>query len=153
MKIKNKLLSVILITIFIVFVGYALLNLAFLLNYGCSIFVGFVLGIRPMSNALAIILTELIFIAIIFLAAYYIFRSKWPTYLKATYLVVPLAVIYIFWAILFYRWPIISYSINGLLGLGGLYFLYRKHQPWEYWFSWIALSLTLLIFNLLGGEI
>lgn len=151
--IKN-ILSVIIITLF----GFVLLNLTFILDF---LFQGLIDAIvnlftktdfnmawpwfPPLKHGL--------FVVVIGLVSWLVFKSKLKDIYKATYLTVPTAVILVTIGMSFYRWPVAVYSICGVLVAGILYFFYRTKKPWLYCYAVIIVSLVLLIMNLTGTEI
>jgi hypothetical protein len=96
---------------------------------------------------------HIIFLIIIALISWPIFRSKLPTLVKATFLTVPMAVVLVTIGILFYPSPFLPYLLGALLTIGVLFYFFRTHKPWLYYYSVILVTLTLMIFTLTGGEI
>jgi len=151
---KNPIIKNILSAVAVVGFGFVLLNLTFIFFAAVGFLITFLVPggleavqswIGPVSFAVSTL-----FIAIF---SWLIFRSGWPTLVKAIYMTVPTAVVLVLDGILFYRWPIIANSIGTLLVLATLYFFYRTEQPWLYFFSVILVSLALLIMGLSGTEI
>jgi hypothetical protein len=93
------------------------------------------------------------FVVIIGLISWPIFRSKLGVLYKAMYMTVPLAVIFATIGIFLYHWPIVPYLVGGLFTVGLLFYFYRTKQPWLYYYTLILVALSLMIFTLLGGEI
>ena len=93
------------------------------------------------------------FMVIIGLISWPIFRSKLGSLYKAIYMTVPLAVVFATIGILLYHWPVLPYLVGGLFAIGVLFYLYRTKQPWLYLYTVILVALSLMIFTLLGGEI
>jgi hypothetical protein len=135
-------------------IGFVLLNLTFLLYY--LVFRLFDIFIR--SNPEAVpqwiqIARTIIFLVIIALISWAVFRSKLPVLVKAIYMTVPTAVVLVIIGILLYPWPFLPYLIGGILTAGVLLYFYRAKKPWLYYYSVILVALTLMIFTLTGGEI
>ena len=93
------------------------------------------------------------FMVIIGLISWPIFRSKLGSLYKAIYMTVPLAVVFATIGILLYHWPVLPDLVGGLFAIGVLFYLYRTKQPWLYLYTVILVALSLMIFTLLGGEI
>jgi len=139
--------------IFILAIGFVLLNLTFM--FFAAVAWGIALGfggmelvrhwIGPVSFGASTLLIGLF--------TWLILRAKWSVLIKAVWLVVPTAVVLVLLGIGFYRWPWISYISGGILTGITLYLFYRFRSPWLYWFAVLATSLTLLIFTAMGGEI
>ena len=151
--VKN-ILSVLAVPVF----GMILLNLTFMLDYLFQSVIDF--GIRlftrvdvnmawgwfpPVKHAL--------FVILICLISWRVFRSKLGVLLKAIYMTVPLAVVFVTIGMCLYRWPVIVYLVGGLFGIGILYYFYRSKKHWLYYYTLILVALTLMIISLLGGEI
>ena len=93
------------------------------------------------------------FVVVIGLISWPIFRSKLSTLHKAIYMTVPLAVVFATIGIFLYRWPLAPYLVGGLFAIGVLFYLYRTKKPWLYYYTVILVALSLMIFTLAGGEI
>ncbi|MCX6012631.1 MAG: hypothetical protein NTV30_04335, partial [Chloroflexi bacterium] len=65
----------------------------------------------------------------------------------------PLTVIFVTIGMFLYHWPIVPYLVGGLFTLSVLFYLYRSRKPWLYYYTLILVTLFLMIFTLLGGEI
>jgi len=147
--VKN-ILSALAVAVF----GFVLLNLTFLLNFLLFQFINLFVSdasmpayqwFPPVRHAL--------FVAIIILISWPIFRSKLGTLYKAIYLTVPLAVMLVSIGIFLYPLPVVPYLVSGLFTAGVLFYLYRTRQPWLYYYTVLLVALTLMVFTLLGGEI
>ncbi len=92
------------------------------------------------------------FVVIIGLISWPIFRSKLGLLYKAIYMTVPLAVVFATIGILLYHWPVLPYLVGGLFAIGVLFYLYRTKQPWLYFYTVILVALSLMILTLLGVE-
>lgn len=155
---KHPVVKIILSAVAVAVFGYLLLNVTFLVDF---LFQGSVIWIiklftstyPPMDWNWFPPLMHGLFVVVIGLISWPIFRSKLAPIYKAIYLTVPTAVVLVTVGIFLYRWPVLSYSLGGLIGLGTLYFLYRTKQPWLYYYTVILVGLSLAIFSLLGGEI
>ena len=142
----------------VVFFGFILLNLTFLLDF---LFQSLVDGAVRLFTPEDVNMAwrwfppakHLMFVVIIGLISWFILRSKLGTLYKAIYLTVPLAVILVSVGIFLYSWPVVPYLVGGFITIGILYYLYRTRQPWLYYYTVVLVALTLMIFTLLGGEI
>ncbi|MDP2907288.1 MAG: hypothetical protein Q8O03_05085 [Nanoarchaeota archaeon] len=94
-----------------------------------------------------------LFVVIIGLISWLVFRSKLKVLYKAVYMTVPVAVALVTVGMFLYRWPIVGYSVGSLLCIGTLYYFYRTKQPWLYYYTVVLIGLILAIFTLTGGEI
>lgn len=156
--IKNPIIKNILSAIAIALLGFVLLNLIFILDF---LFVTAVTKIINLFTPTDLAMTyswyppvmQGLFIIIIGLVSWLVFRSKLGTCLKAAYLTIPTAVILATIGIFLYRWPVVSYSLGGLITIGALYYFYCTKKPWLYWYAVILVSITLLIMGITGTEI
>jgi hypothetical protein len=96
---------------------------------------------------------HVLFVIVIGLISWFVFKSRLKVIYKAIYMVVPIAVVLATLGMFLYRWPMILYPLGALLCLGTLYYFYRTKQPWLYYYAVILISITLTIFTLFGGEI
>lgn len=94
-----------------------------------------------------------LFVVIISIISWFVFRSKLNTLYKAIYLTVPLAVVFLTIGMFLGHWPIAAYSLGGLFGIGVLYYFYRTKQPWLYYYTVILIGITMLLVGPLGVEI
>lgn len=158
---KNSIVKNILSALAVAGFGFILLNAAFIFNFLFQRLVGAIIGFFTPLDLFDLFrshpwfppLMHFSFVAIIGIISWLIFRTKLGVLYKAIYMTVPLAVVYVTFGMFLYRWPAAAYSLSGLFTLGILYYFYRTKQPWLYYYTVILVSLTLLIFNLSGGEI
>jgi hypothetical protein len=133
--------------------GFILLNIAFavfgLIGAILEVIARFAKGGFEIFGPTALIAGVLLFGFITWI----VFRTKLPVLFKAIYLMVPAAIILVILGILFYRWPIVTFIAGPILVLTTLFIFYKTRQPWQYYFSVIAISLTLMIGALFGMEI
>jgi len=155
---KNPVVKNILSAIAVAGFGFILLNLAFLFDF---LFQTLVDKIVKLFTSVDFNMTwnwfpsmkHAMFVVVIGLISWLIFRSKLGVLYKAIFMTVPLAVVYVTIGIFFYRWPMIVYSLGGLFSIGVLYYFYRTKKPWLYSYTLILVGLVILIANLLGVEI
>lgn len=142
----------------VAFLGFILLNLAFMLDFLFQMLMRHIIelfvSLGPESMAPWFSpLMHLSFVILISVLSWFVFKSKLRTLFKAAYLVVPLATVLVTMGMFLYQWPILSFIIGGLIVLGVLYYLYRTKQHWLYYYATILISITLAIFTLMGVDI
>jgi len=138
--------------------GLVLLNLTFLVDYLFHTLALWALGFFVPTSLMGEcrwipLLMHISFAAAIILFSFVVFKSKLGTLLKAIYMTVPLAVIFVTLGIMFYQWPVVPFMLSISFGLLVLYYLYRAKQPWIYYYTLFLVGLSLAAFTLLGGEI
>lgn len=135
-------------------VGFVLLNITFLLYFLVfQLFDVFAPGNTGPMPAWIPVTRAVVFLAIIALISWFVFRSKLPVIFKATFVTVPTAVVLAFIGIIFFSWPLITYLTGAVLVASVLVYFYRTRQPWLYYYSVILVAVTMAIFTLTGGEI
>jgi len=155
---KNPLVKNILSVLAVAAFGFILLNIAFMFDYLLhSLVTGFITLFIPVNPEMTYYwfppMMHALFVAVIGLISWLIFRSKLGVLYKAIYMTVPLAVVFVTFGMVLYRWPVAVYSLGSLFAIGVLYYFYRTKQPWLYYYTVILVGLVLTIFSLLGGEI
>ncbi len=138
--------------------GFILLNLAFLFDFLLhSLVNGFIKLFLPVNPEMTFYwflpMMHILFVVVIGLISWFVFRSKLSVLYKAIYMTVPSAVVLVTLGMFLYRWPVVAYSLGGLFGISVLYYFYRTKQPWLYYYSVILVGFVLAIFGLLGVEI
>ena len=155
---KNQVVKNILSAVAIPVFGFILLNLAFMFDFLVqSLVIGLINLFTPVDfqttfHWLPPVLHGL-FMVIIGIISWSIFRSKLRTLYKAIYLPVPLATVLVTYGVFLGRWPIIVYPLGGLSVIGVLYYFYRTKQPWLFYFAAILMGLVMLLVGLLNVEI
>jgi len=155
---RNPIVKNILSALAVAIFGFILLNLTFLFDFLFQSLIDLIIKIftpvnvnmdwqwfPPVKHAM--------FVVVIGLISWPIFKSKLRTLFKAIYMTVPLAVALVTIAILLYHWQIAVYSLGALFCIGVLYYFYRTKQPWLYYYTLILVSIALLIAGLAGVEI
>jgi hypothetical protein len=151
---KNPYVKNILLALAVAVFGFVLLNLTFLFNYLVFRFIDLIVSHSSMpANHWFPLIRHALFLVIIGLISWPIFRLKLSVLFKAIFMTVPVAVFLVTIGIFFYEWPIVPYLVGGFFTLLVLFCFYRTKQPWLYYYSVILIALTLMIFTLLGGEI
>ena len=158
MLLMNQTIKNILSALAVVVFGFILLNVAFIFDFLFQSLIDTIVRFfttadvnmewswyPPVKHAMFVVLIGLI--------SWYVFRSKLGVLYKAIYMTVPLAVVFVTIGMFLYRWPMAAYSLGSLFSIGVLYYFYRTRQPWLYYFSLILISLTMLMVGLLGVEI
>ncbi|RJO63342.1 MAG: hypothetical protein C4542_00165 [Dehalococcoidia bacterium] len=151
---KNTYVKNILSALAVAAIGFVLLNLTFLLSYLVFQFIDiFIPGNRESAPQWIPLARHILFLAIIALISWVVFRSKLPVLIKAIFMTVPTAVTIVTIGIVSYPSPVLPYLFGSLLTIGVLFYFFRTHKPWLYYYSVILVVLTLMIFTLMGGEI
>jgi hypothetical protein len=155
---KNSIIKNILSAVAVAVFGFILLNLTFLLDFIFQRLIDAV--IRPFTQININMdwqwfppVKHFLFVIVIGIISWFVFKSKLKTLLKAIYMTVPLAVMFVSLGIFFYQTPLVAYLLGALITLGLLYYFYRTKKPWLYYYSLILVSLTLTISSLMGVDI
>ena len=155
---KKPAVKNILSVLAVAFFGFILLNLTFIFD---ALFTGLIMLILRIFIKGDLFtqypwlppVMHVLFVIIIGLISWLVFRSKLRVLFKATYMTVPLAVVFVTIGMSLYSWPVISYLIGFLFFIGVLYYFYRTKQPWLYYFSLIFISTLMFLVTILGIEI
>ena len=156
---KNQIIKNILSVLAVVGLGFILLGLTFLFDYLFQTVINkfVVLFITTSDIDMGLpwypIMKHAMFLVVICLISWFVFKSKLDTLYKAIFMTVPLAVIFATIGIFFYPWPFAVYLIGILFGASVLYYFYRTEQPWLYYYTLILIGITMLLVVLLGIEI
>ena len=153
---KNPIVKNILSAIAVALLGAILLNLAFTLDYVFQTLIRLIYSLFVPVDAGAPffpVLLHFLFVILIGLISWLVFKSKLGVILKASYLSVPAAVVFATIGMFLYSWPLIALFLGGFVAIGILYYFYKTKQPWLYYYTVILIGLALAIFSLLGGEI
>lgn len=94
-----------------------------------------------------------IFLVIVAVAFWLVYRSRLHVVLKAAFMMVPFATLLVLIGIQFYLMPVAVYVISGIAGAIVLLVIYRRKEHWLYAFSALLVMVTLLIMGLLGIDI
>ncbi len=154
---KKPFVRNILFALAIAVFGFILLNLAFLF---AAVFQKFVdILARPFvaseteTTHWYPILRHLLFVLVILLITWLVFRTKLQPIYKAIFMTVPLAVVYVTIGLLLYEMPVFLYIICGLTTAGLLYYFIRYKKSWLFSYTVILVTVALLIMTLTGVEI
>jgi hypothetical protein len=137
--------------------GLVLLNLTFLLDFLFqrvlrtlfSVLIPSILETGPSWSAPWL---HVLFLLLIALISWLVYRSKLPALLKAIYTVVPTAVTLATVGIVLYQWPAAVWIAGILITTATLVLLYVKKQPWLYFFAVGLTAVALAMAMLLGVE-
>ena len=136
--------------------GYLLFFVAFLLAAvtlnGCQMLVEWFTGHE--SSGVGWMTYRYVFLAILLLISWLVFRSKLPTLVKAAYLPMPLMVLLVLTGIRFYqqsKW--VPIGVGAVLILAVLLYLYKRKLPWQYYFATLYTAIMALYVLLSGMEI
>ena len=129
--------------------GFVLFNVAFLLY---ALVINSTMSVLKITQKEAPpIIGRLLYLFIIFLISWFVFRSRLNDLIKAVFLTMPLMVTFIIMGIILYeksKWIIIG--IGAVIVFGILSFLYKKKLSWLYYFSTfyvVFLGLYVMMFN------
>jgi hypothetical protein len=148
---SNTALRRILAAVVVAAGGFVLLNLTFLSYALFHWLVRTGLRLGPESAPPAWVFV--VFLAIIGLASVFVFRSGLPRLAKATFAVVPVAVVLAMVGISLNRWPPLVYAVGAVCVSGSLLYLRLTRQSWVYYYAILLVALGLAIFTLAGGDI
>ena len=153
-QVVSELLSAVLVAV----LGFVLLNLTFLVyaafqNTIFSIIYGTNRDQMQEFAKFDPMYLRWIFLAVMAVAFWLVYRSKLHVVLKAAFLMVPFATLLVLIGIQFYLVPVAVYAIGAIAGAILLLFLYRRKEHWLYAFSALLVMVTLLIMGLLGVDI
>lgn len=135
-------------------IGVALLNITFMFDFAWQSAVKFVfLRNIDLGNSWFPLYMHLLFVLLIAIISWLVYRMHLGDIYKATYTMVPAAVLLVTDGILFYRWPIYAYSVGVIASLIILYVFYQKKLSWFYYFAVLFVALVLLVMGLTGQQI
>ncbi len=154
----NNLAKNIFLALAVAFFVFLLLNITFIFYAAFQgviiwIFSLFILTEPEMEYYWFPALMHGLFVVVIGLLSYVVFKSRIRVIYKAIYLTVPVAVVLASIGMFLSRWLVIVYSFGSLFCLCTLYYLYRKKLSWLYYYTVILVAIVLAIFTLSGGEI
>jgi len=155
---KNQVIKTILSVLAVPVFGFILWKITFMLDYLFQTALRLIVNIFNPMNLMRDVywvpqLFHLLFAGLIILISWFVFRSRLSTLMKAIYMTVPLAVVFVTIGIFFYPWPWAIYSIGFLTSVSIIYYFYSTKQPWLYYYTVVYVGLALSIFSLMGGEI
>lgn len=146
----KKILTIIAIPV----AGFILLNLTFILAAVIhTIFFRLFIDNRTIVNRWLPASRHVLFIIIILVLSWTIFKSKINDLFKAIFSMVPTAVILVTLGIFLYNRPIPLYFISGIFYGSIIFYLYKNKKPWFYYYSVSLVAVALLIMMILGIDI
>lgn len=157
---ENHLVGNVLSALFVLVFGFILLNLAFILDYAFQSLIDLIVK-QFVSSSINIniawqgymALKHGLFVVLILIISYFVFKSKLHVLFKVTYLLIPITtMIATVWMFL-YPWPIIAFVLEAILILDILYYLYLTKRHWLYYYAVVLISLVLLLVGIFGVEI
>ena len=120
--------------------GFILFNIAFVSAAFIMNTTNKLLGLD--ENAAPHIIGALIFLLLLALLSWLIYRSKLDKLLTATALTVPLMVLFTIIGMQLYEQPKwVPFLLGSAIVSGLSFFLYKKKSPWEYYFAVISVSI------------
>jgi cation transport ATPase len=127
----------------IVIGGFILFNLAFLLAFLVIKSTMGILGVA--ENAPPPMVSRALYLTLVCLMSWFVFRSRLNRLLKATYLTMPLMVMLVVTGISLYgqsKWLIAG--VGAAIIFTVLYYFYKKKLSWQYFFAVFYVSLVAL---------
>ena len=142
----------ILTALVIIIGGFALFNIAFLL---AALVINATMRVLGMAQHEApSMVGRVLFLILIILSSWFVFRSKLKDLIKATFLTMPLMVVLVMAGISLYqqaRWMV--GGIGAVIIFAVLYYLYKKKLSWLYYFSTLYVAIVALCVMLFNVEI
>ena len=135
--------------------GFVLLNLTFLFNFLVFQVIDFFIPRNPEFGPPQYfpLARHALFLIIIALISWAVFRTRLRPLLKAIFMTVPTAVVLVTIGIMLYPSPVLPYLVGAVLTISVLFYFYRTKRPWLYYYSVVLVALALMVFTLMGGEI
>lgn len=151
---KNPFVKNLLSALAVSFFSFVLWNVAFVLY---ALFFQIVHIFTPIDMARSSLwLTPYILIVFTLMVAvlsWFVFQSSLPDLVKATCATAPLVIVLVSIGILTYPNPWLAYALSTVVVALALTYLRLSKKPWIYYYAALFTAITLLIFNLAGGEI
>ena len=124
--------------------GFILFNFAFILAFG----VHTVVSISVMHRILS---WHFVYICVIAVLSGFILKLRLSTYIKATYLTLPLMVILVEIALNLYQHPFWVVLLSFIFLSSTLVYIIKKKLPWQFYFSVFyvgILGIVIMVFNI-----
>jgi len=130
---KKPLAKNILSTLAVVIFGFILLNLTFLFDF---LFQSSIIGFIKLFTPVDLMgnfhwfppVMHILFMIVIGLISWFVFKSKLGALYKAIFMTVPLAVVFVTMGMFLGQWPTVVYSIGGLLFIGILFYFFAPRN-------------------------
>ncbi|MEW6173205.1 MAG: hypothetical protein AB1510_09105 [Bacillota bacterium] len=152
-KIENIVIRNIVYVAIILVGGFALFNAAFML--AAIVVNGINLLLRLSSDSQPpTIYSILVFILLLLVASYFVFRSKLDDLIKATFLTMPLMSLLIAIGVSLYEQPkYVPISIGAVIIVALTGYFYIKKMPWMYYFAELYVAALAFFIVLTGIDI
>lgn len=85
--------------------------------------------------------------------SWFVLRSKMNDFIKASFSIVPLAVVYLAIGIPLHRTPALALSISAVIFVALMVFLYKAKKSWFYYYAVSLISIALFIITIFGIDI
>jgi len=132
--------------------GFILFNIAFLL---AALVINATMRVLGMAQHEApSMVGRVLFLILIILSSWFVFRSKLKDLIKATFLTMPLMVVLVMAGISLYqqaKWMVAG--TGAVIIFAVLYYLYKKKLSWLYYFSTLYVAVVALCVMLFNVEI
>lgn len=149
-KIENRVHKTLVCAAIIIVGGFVLFNLAFML--AAALVLGLNALLRLGLNAQPpTVYSLLVFIVLLMVGTYFVFRSQWDDLIKATFLTMPLMSLFVVLGVALYQLPqFVLFALGaGIVGALCVTFYLRK-MPWLYYFA-VAYVAALALWIVLAG--
>jgi hypothetical protein len=141
----------------IVVIGFILFNVAFILAWLVS--TAYSMAIMPFAKQadgdfdMIHSLWRYVYLILIILLSWFVFRSQFNDLVKATFLTLPLVVILAVVGVQFYTLPVLVYVISAMIIATILFYLYKTKHSWLYYFATLYVAVVMLVVMLSGMQI
>lgn len=122
----------------IVVAGFILFNVAFILAFLVNrVFNLLIFSPIDWSGGSGTIhgLWHYVYVFLILLISWFIFRSRLKDLWMAAYLTMPLMVVLAEVGLHLYRWPVLVWTCGAVIAALALFFLYKSKRSWVYYFA------------------
>jgi len=151
---KNAYVNNVLTALAVALLSFALLNVTFMFNWLVFSLINLIYPVGFTDAAMWFAsFRHIIFLFLIALISWFVFKSGLKEFYKVVFLAVPTAVGFVTLGMFLYQWPALIYT-SGALALGGIVCcFYRSKKSWLYYYSVFLVAGTLLIMGLAGIDI
>jgi hypothetical protein len=150
---RNPIVKNIMVSLAVLFLGFVLLILTYTLDHALQFSVAYLIKILFNHDPTMELLwfpqaIHILFIFIVSYISFLILGSDLSITYKASYAMVPFALIYTTFFIFYFPWPDFVYFISILFYVSVFYFFYKVKVHWLYYYSFTLVSLSLYIISL-----